>query len=428
MSNTFRLGRVRIDLINLTLFLSLFTIFLQQTFGVSGLIYFFIDIPIVAMLMKKNGKIIKDVLNKNMLSISVVLILSAIAAFIGSTINHPSLANVIYGYYKHFRGFFYFVCVYSMTNDKSVQSTKIIFRNFFIINVIFTLFQFFVLHLNQDRLGGVFGTIAGVNQYTNLFFLIISIYCLFHIVVLRDKDNNKKYILLLLTMLLIAAMAEIKYFFAEMLILIFVSLIFTRRKLKAAIALVAIFIGLIISYRLLIRMFPEYSILLTALRKGGISRLISLQQHYSTDVDMGRAVVFSYPNKYFLTSNIKRMFGLGIGSITSSSFVNNSFWIRNSASHYDQFSTAYLYIEQGIVGFILYVLFYVILLVRGIKFFVKKKRVEESILLIMVVISTFLVFVYNNVLFSQICFLNYWVLATIFKKLNMNIRYCKSVA
>ena len=217
-------------------------------------------------------------------------------------------------------------------------------------------------------------------------------------------------------MLLMAAIAEIKYFFVEIIILLFLVYLFSRRKIKSAIVAVLIATVALLSYGLLIRLFPEFSNLVNAIQNGGINKLIRLQQHYSSDVDMGRAVVLSYTNKYYLTTPILRLFGIGIGMGTSSSYVDNSFWRMNNISHYDQFSVSSLYIDQGIIGLALYLSFYVVLLIMGFITFAKRDNRRYSIFLIMSIAGSLLVFVYNNVLFSQFCFINYWFLAVLTKK------------
>ena len=409
---------IKTDLINITLFLSFFTIFLQNTFGFSGLIYFFIDIPIVVMLIKKSKSIGRAVLKKNLFPITILLIFSIIAAGIGALVNQVSLENTIYGFYKYYRGFLFFLCVFVLSNENSENRTKILFETVFVINVLFTLYQIVILKFDQDKLGGLFGTVIGVNQYTNLFFIVISIYCFFHIMVKKNKKkHNFKHLFMLGIMFLIAAMAEIKFYFAEMAVLLILTNIFARKNLNSAIILLSLGIGIIMSYNLLLIFFPEFSNLIKVLNEGGLTTLIELQQHYSTDTDMGRAAVFSFSNRYYLTDNIKQLFGLGIGSITSSSFVNNSFWELNNASHYDFFSTSYLYMEQGIVGLLLYALFYATLLIKAVISFIRKNNIEYSILLILFVSSSVMIFVYNNVLLSQMCFLNFWALAITYRKM-----------
>lgn len=419
MDLLFKFGKheIKIDLINWTLILSFTTIFLEQACGASGLIYFLIDIPIVAMLMTKAKTIYRFVWNKTVMSITIVVLLSFLSAFVGAVINHSNIINTIYGFYKFFRGFVFFYCVFALVNDASIERSKKLFKYIFNTNVVFTIFQLLVLHINQDNLGGFFGIIVGVNQYTNLFFVVISVYCIAKIMLFDiPKDERRNNLLILIIMLGIAAAAEIKFFFVEIIILLSITYIFSRKKFRSTLIFAFIVIIVILSYNLLISMFPKFANLVNELRRGGINRLIGLQRHYSSDIDIGRAVIFAFSNRHFLTNQQSRLFGLGIGNITSSSFVNNIFWRMNNITHYDQFSTSNIYIEQGIIGFALYVAFYMMMIINALHSLKKKRNTQYASMLIMAVLSSMLMFVYNNSLLSQLCFINYWFLAVILRK------------
>ena len=60
----------------------------------------------------------------------------------------------------------------------------------FWINFVLTFVEFFVFGINQDLLGGIFGLVIGVNQYTNLYFVIISVYCIQVDVYFTDALEN----------------------------------------------------------------------------------------------------------------------------------------------------------------------------------------------------------------------------------------------
>ena len=144
--------------------------------------------------------------------------------------------------------------------------------------------------------------------------------------------------------------------------------------------------------------------------------MVDLQRHYSTYYDIGRAVIFSYSNRYLLPKSINQIFGMGIGNVTSSNIVNNSFWIKNQDTHYDQFYTAYLYNEQGIVGFVLYCLIYIELLVLGIRALMNINTKKYGVMLILLVVGCVMIFAYNMAIYSQLTFIIYWALAILVKK------------
>lgn len=406
-----------IDYINLTLFLSFITLFVEQTFRVSSIIYFFIDVPIVLML-GNNLKRIRNVLSwKPIVPITITLTIAFVFMIFGSVANKVPLGNTIYGVYKYFRGFFFFFGTLALVDSKSLYRTYKFLNMAFWINVILTFIEFFLLGINQDLLGGIFGLGVGVNQYTNLFFVVISIYFIEKIVN-RDvsrKENNWILIMSIL-MLAIAAFAEMKYFFAEFLILFFIAYFCLPKEQKSIISMLVIIICVVVFYNILIQMFPEFSTLFSQLKDGGFTRLVDLQRHYSTDYDMGRAVIFKYSNQYLLPHKWNQLIGMGVGNVTSSRIVNNDFWIKNQMTHYDQFYTSYLYNEQGIIGFLLYCLVYIELFIIGLKALFKSKTRKYGAMLIMLVCGCVMIFVYNMALYSQLCFIVFWALAVLTRK------------
>ena len=408
------------DFINITLFLSFFTLCIAQTFNVSSIIYFLIDFPIIIMIITNFKKYIRTILDKQVFGISVILIGIFLTSVVSSIVNNVPIGNMVYGIYKYFRGFAFFYCVLAFGDATSERQTYGLYFTVFWLNVILTVIEFFAFGIKQDLLGGIFGLVIGVNQYTNLFFVIISVYCIEKLV---NHDTSKKeyklIIAIIIMMLAISALAELKYFYAEFIILFICACLCLPKRIKSLIGIGLIIIGILVCYNILIRMFPEFTDLTNELKHGGLYRLMDLQRHYSTDFDIGRAVVFSYSNKYLVTKKINQWLGMGIGAVTSSSLVNNQFWLQHKATHYDQFATSYLYIEQGMIGFILYCLIFLKLFIIGIKSLLNELTRKYGTMLIMSVIGFIMIFVYNMALFSQLSFIAFGFLAIIVNKCNV---------
>lgn len=422
MTNTridFKLnGRnLRTDLINITILLSFLTVCLIQTFQFSSILYFLIDVPILIMIALNLKKFTNVLLNRQVIVITVLLFLAFVFSLISCFINNVPFGNFIYGCYKYFRYFVFFYCVFAFTNERSEKQVYKIFVSIYWINLVLTLIEYFLLGIIQDLLGGVFGLERGVNQYTNLFFVIISVYCIEKIV--HHDSNKKEYRIILIMiagMLAVSALAELKYYFAEFLILFMIAYFCMPKKPKALIGILMAIVCIVVFYNILIRNFPEFKGLVSDLKNGGLYRLWDLQRHYSTDYDMGRGVIFSYSNKYLIPKKINQWIGLGIGSVSSSSMVDNQFWVQNQSTHYDQFYTSYLYIEQGIVGFIIYCLIFIYMLLIGIKAIMCTSTRKYGTMLIMSVVGFIMIFVYNMALYSQLAFIAFWMLAILIKK------------
>lgn len=399
------------DYITITLILMFAAEFMERMLHFNSVVYFLSDIPIIIMLIQYKHRLKHVLLKRKILWLSFFFLFMVVIALVGVLVNRVPIANMIYGIYKYFRGFIFFFCCICCLNDRSIKSTVSVIKYIFWINVLFTAVQFFVLGLRQDDLGGVFGTTVGVNQYTNLFFVVISIYLIS--ATFSRKLKLTATFKFLIPMLLIAAVAEIKYFYIEFFILCAFAFICEKKNIKTITAIIVLFIGTVLSYNLLILYFPQFANLMEVLKTGGVSKLISLQRHYSTDSDIGRAVIFQYSNEYYLQTLSQRLFGLGIGKIASSNLIDNSFYYSNFVSHYDQFFTSYLYIEQGIIGFISYILFMVYFLKNGIQRLIKSETTFLSLMLVLSFMGWILMFVYNMSLQGNMNLLMFWLLAVL---------------
>ena len=408
---------VGIDYINLTLFMSFATLFVAQTFHAPSIIYFLIDVPIMVMMLKNFKKIFAVLSWKSFISIPLTLILIFIFMLIGSVANNVPLGNTLYGIYKYYRGFLFFFSTLALVDSSSEKRTFSLLKVIFWINFVLTIVEFFFGGINQDLLGGIFGPVVGVNQYTNLYFVIISVFCI-EIVINRDTDCKKfrQALIISTCMFVTAAFAEIKYFFAEFLVLLLVAYLCLPKKWNSIFGIILIIVGIVVFYNILIHIFPEFTNLVNELKKGGLTRLIDLQRHYSTDNDIGRAVIFTYSNQYLLSNKKNQLIGMGVGNVTSSGIVNNNFWLKNQMTHYDQFYTSYLYNEQGMIGFILYCLIYLEIFIIGLRALLKSKKRKYGTMLIMLVCGCVMVFVYNMAMYSQLCFIAFWALAVMVKK------------
>lgn len=408
---------ITVDGISILFVIMFLTEILQQVFGITSLIYFAIDIPILILIancIKQKFRIIKIC----KLEAYVFLVcLSFISSCLGAMLQGVGWINFIYGTYKFFRVFvFFFGCIACATYKNTLRTIGII-RNVFWINVFITLVQFLFFGLRQDTLGGIFGTTVGVNQYTNLFFTLCTVYIISGY--FCEKIKFRVVVWYLVPMLLIAALAEIKFYFLEFMIICGISFLFSKKKIKMYARILFLFLLAYTFYEVLVRLFPEFRNLTFELVNGGIQRLINMQRHYSTEYDIGRGSAFSEIGKRYLINIKNKLWGIGIGSATSFSLADNTFFYNNADTHYDQFLISYLFLEQGYIGTFLYLFSFVFLWCKGIIFVLRDREKQAGMTIVLLSICSVLLYVYNMSMYGQFNFLIYWGIAAATKW-----RYC----
>ena len=277
----------------------------------------------------------------------------------------------------------------------------------FYVNVGVTLIQFFLLGYNQDYLGGIFGAGRGCNGYTILFFVLVVGKSM--IMYMEGHEPILSFILKSGLSLIIAAMAELKFYIVFFVCVVVIASILTKFSWKKIQVLLFSAVLLFFSGSILIAIFG-------AKEELTIQRIWALAtaENYATAEDLGRFTAIPKISKTILTEWPDRLFGMGIGNCDTSAFAicNTPFYQTHEQLHYSWFSSAFLYLETGIIGLILNIAFFVLSLVSALS--VKRQKASNdlfcNIAIIVSIVCIILTF-YNATLRKEIGYVAYFALA-----------------
>lgn len=349
----------------------------------------------------------KIALKKGLYPFFLLTILFFVYTLVAYLFRIQSPLYYLWGVRNNFRFYFAFLVFASFFEEDDVSSLFKIMDILFWINIPICLFQFFVLGLNQDFLGGIFGTERGCNGYMLIFFSIIaskSLLCFMH-----KKESSLSCFLKCGFALLLATLAELKFFFVILVVILLLSSLLTKFSWKKFLLL----LSLMLIASLMASIFPILFGENSNLTFEKILELIT-SESYSSENDMGRFTAIPIALKLFLTTPAKQLLGLGLGNCDTSAFAafNTPFFQRYEFLHYSWFSSAFLLLETGWFGLIFYFTFFVFC------FFTSRKRLKENtsnplycqmamITSILCVILTF----YNSSLRTEAAYMIYFVLA-----------------
>ena len=212
--------------------------------------------------------------------------------------------------------------------------------------------------------------------------------------------------------LAIAAMAEIKFFFVEFILVVCLAVLitkFTWRKFwimlggLSAVALCAALLGVI---------FPQSDGFLSL---DFFYKIATDNKGYTSSGDLNRLTAIPRINELWLTNWSQRIFGLGLGNCDTSSFaiVNTPFFEQWGHMHYTWMSYAIMYLECGWVGLIFYFGFFVLVYLQIQKIEKYSDVIVKSycrVAKIMTVLCPLLA-VYNSSLRFESAYMAYFVLA-----------------
>lgn len=341
-------------------------------FNVPGTIMYILDVTNIISIIyiiyaKKMQRILKSL---NALGLLKLLLILSIVLIVGDIINIVNPLLILWAIRNNFRFFaFFFTCIVILEKE-DVEKVFNILCILQIPNLILSFYQYFVLGLNQDYLGGIFGIEQGCNAYTNVYLCIICTYMIG--MYIYKKSSLKKVIVISASSLIIAAAAELKVFFIEFVLIIILAVVLTRpnRKTFSIIATAGIMLG--IGLNAFKAIFPSaYEDLVN------VSKLIEYNTSVIWGYNISRWGAFKEINQIFFKNNIiANLFGYGFGNCEYSSFdfFTSDFYRKYGNYHYRWFAHQHWFLEGGYLGFGLILCFFIIIFIWNTTY---KKKIGE---------------------------------------------------
>lgn len=348
-------------------------------------------VALVASVLYENAMNVK--IDSKPLAISFVLLLlgtvSALMSYSGS------LALYVWSLRNTFRLFVFFYCCCEVLTEEDIRKLFDILLCFFYANIVLCVFEYFVRGMEYDFLGGLYGNgIEGGNGPLNALMIIAVTYLIVGYI------NKEKPLLQLLFgvsgALFIATVGELKIFYFELIVLVFLVCVFITKNLRMLVFFTAAIVIGVVGMSFYIKLYPE--------RAGFLSfafvKQYSQVESYGVNSNINRLNAISTIWRDYFGGDLKKvLFGLGMGNGEMSSqhaALTSSFYAANGeALRYDWFSHAFIFVEFGIVGLVLYISFFVI---SGIEAFRDRlNRPLEQTAFICLVFVTMMIF-YNQIL------------------------------
>ena len=316
----------------------------------------------------------------------------------------------LWGVRNNFRFYAVFFAFALFLTPRDIQDYLNVFDNLFWLNFVVSLVQFFVLGLEGDYLGGIFGSEKGANGYTNIYFaIVISKSLLFY---LDKRESAWHCASRCAAALLVAALAELKFFFVEFVVILLLAALitdFTWRKFWVIVGgLGAVAAGA----ALLVTIFPHFRgfFSLEWFMENSLS-----DKGYTASGDLNRLNAIPQVNELWLTTRSQRLFGLGLGNCDTSTFaiVNTPFFEENYRMHYTWLSTSFMYLECGWIGLIFFFGFFVLAFLRSLRIAKQCTGIARSYcrLSTIMAVCCVMIAVYNGSLRTEAGYMAYFVLA-----------------
>lgn len=347
--------------------------------------------------------------NRFIRNLLYVILAFFVFTLIGFALNTKSPLYYLWGFRNNFRFFIFFFSCVVFLRERTAKGLLNLFDKLFYLNFFISLVQFFVFGMQQDYLGGIFGSHVGTNADIIIFFSIVVANSI--IGYLAGSERLGKCLLKCAMALTVAALAELKFFLFLFVFITALCVLMTEFTVKKVAIVFAAVLGVGVAAAMLIQIFPEWenwfsfeSILETALSSDG----------YTGKGGMNRLNGASIAWDRFLTDWPKRLFGLGLGNcdVSAFSFLSTPFFHKYGYLNYNWFSVPFLLLETGLLGVLCYVTFFALLY-----HYVHKRQksgrsnVKHCLLARVMICVAFVLIIYNASMRVECAYFMYFIFA-----------------
>lgn len=322
--------------------------------------------------------------------IAMLFVIVVIISYIG---NGYSATLLIWGGRNLFRFYlFFFACIYFLNVsdfDNIMDGLKILFW----VNIALIIYQRWGLNYFGDACSGLYslGNISGGNGSVNILMYVVVCYVLAEQA--EKKIKIRTMILYLFSALAVAAFIELKYFFIEMIVIVCLYTGLRRKSIRAwaflGIAMVALFWGI----DLLQKINPSFAGFFQ------IEEIIDDSMQYGISEKVGRLSGMSIMLDNYLITPFQKLFGIGLGNADySSSFdiFTSDFYRQHYGLSYYFFMSAWMMVETGILGTIIYLSMFALAIYKSWK--MCKTKDFHAYAAVMLSVSALLQYFYNQML------------------------------
>lgn len=348
----------------------------------------------------------KDV-NRYMIAYMLLIVVFAILRLV-------PIGQMLWAVRNNFFYIFFGMACVRFFEKKDVDKIIDTLVKFQVLNFLCGMYEYFVLHIQNDFLGGMFGTEQGCNGYLNVYLVFISVYAI--IMFLRKRISVAFFLWLVVSSMVLATLGELKIFYFEFVFVIVLVVLLEKKDLKTFFIVIGgiacIFIGLQI---------------LSVTSTGSMQYLNSIEDmiEYGSRADFGngdvrisRLTAIAQVNEYFFKDNRWLLcFGYGLGACedsTTFTICNSAFADRYSYLQYRNISSSMLYLETGMVGLVGFIGIFIMYFYQSLK---NKKILEEhgygyiATMVQIMSLMTIVIIWYNSAIRREIAYLTFLILS-----------------
>lgn len=343
------------------------------------------------------------------------IILFIVSTILGSFFRMVPIGQVLWAIRNNYLYILFGIIVIYLMDTHDVDKVFEFCLKLQVLNVIMGIYEYYILNVHNDYLGGIFGVDQGCNANLNGYMMIISAYAINKYLV--KKMSIAKTIWVIGSCTYMAALSELKMFYVEVVLIVVCSVLLNRKSIKGFMMLAGGFLGLIIGIQVLSVVNPE-----SVEDLKSITNMID----YNTRSDYGlgdiritRLGSTNLINKWFFKDDMSlKLFGMGLGACedsTSFTFCNSQFATQYRSLGYRNLTMSMNYLETGYIGVICFALIFIFLFLIATKMKNEMSEYKEMASVSQVIcIMSVLNFWYSSAIRMNIAYLTFFSIMSVF--------------
>lgn len=276
-------------------------------------------------------------------------------------INHQSVLYYLWGLRNTFRFFAFFAVCICWMEINDIWKILNVFEVFVYANVIVCSWQYWICHMPYDNICGLFGATTQGGGYMNVLLVIVTIVTVFRY--LKNQISLRHFLCMIGSCVYISVISELKAYFFELGIIVAVSLILIFME-KRAIQRRLVFAAVVAGIGMLV-----IAVCTVALNPGywegfflpqGVWEEVTRESGYSAQGDLNRLTAIGDIFRDIFQGKPRALIGFGLGNCDYSgfAFLTTPFYQMYKGLNYVWIHVAFLFLELGFIGLILYGLFF----------------------------------------------------------------------
>ena len=336
------------------------------------------------------------------------IILFLIVGIFSTAYNGTSLIFFFWGIRVYYKYFIFFLACTIFLKQKDIDRLANFLLKILPLHAALVIFQFFILGLSDDNVGGLFGSQTGSNSEMNLYLTSLGIITIIFYV--YKKIEFKEFTFNSIVICGIAAISELKIIFLIYLFALLITIILSFPNKRALTIFIVGVLIISIAIPVFMALYPNWAKVFTDINE---VRYEFFEIRYAGGNSLPRLSAGTYISHNLLTTPMQKLFGIGFGNASTFLNISSSFFTRYEELKYYYFSYSLMLIEIGIVGLIIYCLFFLSIIYESIR--IKKKLIEESFfycyISLIVSIVVFPLLIYNPSMNMEGAFIYFFALS-----------------